>query len=70
MDRKMEVLEAEERNRLEEEEELDKLVLQNIYSEIMEEVMDVGGDQIVLPPKIKSRDRSHHKGTKGNKNKS
>jgi hypothetical protein len=52
MDSKMEVLEAEERNRLEEEEEeLDKLVLQNIYSEIMEEVMDVGVTRLSYHPK-------------------
>jgi RNA-binding protein YhbY len=34
---------------LEAEEEIDKLFLQNICSEIMEEVMDFRGDEFVIP---------------------
>jgi hypothetical protein len=46
-----------------EEEEIDKLFLQNICSEIMEEVMDFGGDDFVIPtrnikePKIEKREK-------------
>jgi hypothetical protein len=34
-----------------EEEEIDSLVLQNMYGEIMEEEMDFGGDDFVIPSK-------------------
>jgi hypothetical protein len=54
IDRKIELLEKEEKT-IEEEDELDKLFLQNICSEIMEEVMDFAGDQVVLPSNTKSR---------------
>jgi predicted regulator of amino acid metabolism with ACT domain len=54
IDRKIELIEKEEKT-IEEEDELDKLFLQNICSEIMEEVMDFAGDQVVLPSNTKSR---------------
>jgi hypothetical protein len=66
IDRKIELLEKEEKT-IQEEDELDKLFLQNICSEIMEEVMDFGGDQVVLPSNTKSRGKACRKGNKGNK---
>jgi hypothetical protein len=43
VDKKIEVLELEEKE-LDEEEEIDRLLFQNTCGEIMDEVMDVGGD--------------------------
>lgn len=63
IDRKIELLEKEEINDIEEE-ELDKLVLQNICSYVMEEVMDCECDHVVIPSKKKSSDRSKLKGIK------
>jgi hypothetical protein len=53
-DKKEEVLELEEKE-LDEEEEVDKLLLQNICGELMEEVMDVGGEDFVIPTKHSTR---------------
>jgi hypothetical protein len=50
-------LELEEKE-LPEEEEVDKLLLQNICGEIMEEVMDFGGDDFVIPTKNYQRLKS------------
>jgi hypothetical protein len=59
-DKKREVLELEEKE-LEDEEEVDKLLLQNICGEIMEEVMDVGRDNFVIPTKHITMNRSRKK---------
>jgi hypothetical protein len=56
-DKKREVLDLEEK----ELEEVDNLLLQNICGEIMEEVMDVGGDDFIIPTKHSTRNRSHKK---------
>jgi hypothetical protein len=52
------VLEKEEKELLEEE-ELEKLFLKNIYSKIMEEVMDLESDcDIILPREHKNKGRN------------
>jgi hypothetical protein len=50
-----------------EEEEIDKLFLQNICSEIMEEVMDFRGDDFVIPTKNITKNRKLRKGEKRKK---
>jgi hypothetical protein len=60
-DKQRDVIELEERD-LEDEEEVDRLLLQNICDEIMEEVMDVGGDDFVIPTKHSTRKRGCKKG--------
>jgi hypothetical protein len=47
-----------------EEEELDKLFLKNIYSEIMDEVMDMGSECDVILPNGHSRKKDSRKGKK------
>jgi hypothetical protein len=49
-DKKTRVVERDEQDRLEEE-ELDKIFLKNIYSEIMDELMDLGSDLDVILPR-------------------
>jgi hypothetical protein len=46
---------------LEDEEEVDRVLLQNIYGEIMEEVMEVGGDDFVIPPSHLAKQKPHRK---------
>jgi hypothetical protein len=48
--KKCEVMDLEEKE-LAKEDEVDKLLIQNICSEIMDEVMDFGGDDFVIPSK-------------------
>jgi hypothetical protein len=57
------VLEKEEKELLEEE-ELDKLFLKNICSDIMDEVMDLGSDCDVILPRSHNRKKSSKKGNK------
>jgi hypothetical protein len=57
------VLEKEEKEWLEEE-ELEKLFLKNICSEIMEEVMDLGSDYDVILPRGYNKKKSCRKGEK------
>jgi hypothetical protein len=49
---------------LDEEEEIDKLFLQNICSEIMDEVMDFGGDEFVIPTRNITKNRKLRKGNR------
>ncbi|TVU40757.1 hypothetical protein EJB05_14233, partial [Eragrostis curvula] len=59
IDKKMKVIEKEEKE-LADEEELDKFILNHLCGEIMEEVMDLGNDQddrIVPRPKPKSKNK-------------
>jgi hypothetical protein len=53
-----------------EEEELDKILLNNICCEITEEVMDLGGDRVVVPPKNRSSKKLHVKKHSRSKSKS
>jgi hypothetical protein len=46
---------------LEDEEEVDRVLLQNIYGEIMEEVMEVGGDDFVIPPSHLAKQKPRRK---------
>jgi hypothetical protein len=50
IDKKCEVMDLEEKE-LAEEDEVDKLLIQNICGEIMDEVMDFWGDDFVIPLK-------------------
>jgi hypothetical protein len=61
VDKKIEVIELEEKE-LEDEEEVDRVLLQNICGEIMEEVMDVGGDDFIIPPSHVAKNRARKKG--------
>jgi hypothetical protein len=56
------VLEKEEKELLEEEEL--ELFLKNIYSEIMEEVMDLGSDCDVVLPRGLTKKKDYRKGKK------
>jgi hypothetical protein len=38
------------------------VLLQNICGEIMEEVMDVGGDDFIIPPSHVAKNRARKKG--------
>jgi RNA-binding protein YhbY len=49
---------------LEAEEEIDKLFLQNICSEIMEEVIDFRGDEFVIPTRNITKNQKLRKGKK------
>jgi hypothetical protein len=40
------------------------VLLQNVCAELMEEVMDVGGDDFVIPPRHIAKNRAHKKGGK------
>jgi hypothetical protein len=51
------------------EEEIDKLFLQNICSEIMEEVMDFGGDDYVIPTRNITKNQKLRKREKGKRSK-
>jgi hypothetical protein len=62
-DKKREVLDLEEKE-LVEEDEVDKLLLQNICGDIMKEVMDVVGDDFVIPIKHTTCKRSGKKGVR------
>jgi hypothetical protein len=57
------VLEKEEKELLEEE-ELDKLFLKNICSEIMDEVMDMGSESNIILPCVHKRKKGSRKGNK------
>jgi hypothetical protein len=59
--KKIEVIELEEKE-LEDEEEVDRVLHQNICGEIMEEVMDVGGDDFIIPPSHVAKNRARKKG--------
>jgi hypothetical protein len=50
--------------------ELEKILLNNICSEIIEEVMDLGGDHVVMPPKNRSSKKLHVKKNSRSKSKS
>jgi hypothetical protein len=54
LDKRRNILDLEEKE-LADEEEADRLLLQNIYGEIMEEVMYVGGDDSVIPTNHSSK---------------
>jgi hypothetical protein len=60
-DKKIEVLDVEEKQ-LADEEKIDRLLLQNICGEILDEVMDFGGDDFVIPTNHITKNRSHKKG--------
>jgi hypothetical protein len=63
VDRKTQVVERDEQDRLEEE-ELDKIFLKNICSEIMEEVMDLGSDLDVILPRGTNKKGKMRRGKK------
>jgi hypothetical protein len=63
VNKKLDVMELEEKE-LEDEEEVDRVLLQNIYGAIMEEVMEVGGDEFVIPPSYIAKYKSRRKGGK------
>jgi hypothetical protein len=63
LDKRRNILDLEEKE-LADEEEVDRLLLQNICGEIMEEVMDVGGDDFLIPTNHSSKLRAHKKGGK------
>jgi hypothetical protein len=65
VDVKEKVIEKVEKEILEEE-ELDKLLLQNICSEIMEEVMDLGSDFDAILPRGQTKKKLGRKGKKLN----
>jgi Icc-related predicted phosphoesterase len=50
LDKRRDILNLEEKELADE--EVDRLVLQNICGEIMEEIMDVGVDNFVIPTKL------------------
>lgn len=55
IDRKIQLLEKEEKELLDEQ-EVEKFILNHLFSDIMEEVMDLGGDHnVFVPPKKKSK---------------
>jgi hypothetical protein len=49
------------------EEELEKLFLRNICNEIMDEVMDQGGDHNVILPSGRNRSSGNRKGKKSSR---
>jgi hypothetical protein len=59
-----------EEKQLADEEKIDRLLLQNICGEILDEVMDFGGDNFVIPTNHITKNRSHKKGGKVTKQKS
>ena len=62
VDKKTNVLEKEEKE-LAEEEELDKFILNHLCGEIMEEVMDLGNDQVdLIASKTKPKSKKSKKG--------
>jgi hypothetical protein len=63
VDRKTQVLVKDQHDRLEEE-ELDKMFLKNICSEIMEEVMDMGSDLDVILPRGSNKKSKLRRGKK------
>jgi hypothetical protein len=63
VDKKSQVLDKAEQERLEEE-ELDKIFLKNICSEIMDEVMDLGSDFDVILPSASKNKSKHRRGKK------
>ena len=62
VDKKSNVVEKEEKE-LAEEEELDKFILNHLCGEIMEEVMDLGNDQVdLIASKTKPKSKKSKKG--------
>jgi ribosomal protein L32 len=62
-DKKKEIMDLEEKE-LADEKEVDRLLLQNICGEIIDEVMDVGGDDFIIPTRHITKHCAHKKAGK------